>query len=370
MKKTRIGIDARLYFQTGVGTYLRNLLSYLPAALGSEIDLYVYVLPEDVASLKLPSQCTIRPVDARWHSISEQLVFYRALMKDELDLTHFTYFSYPFLYSRPFIATIHDLTPLLFKTGRASTHSSLFYEIKHRVFKFILMKQILNAQRIITPTATVKKQITEFYGAQLLSKIMPIYEGMNKELVEASRDTDSNKLLPGLSPEYLLYVGNFYPHKNVERLIMAYKLLQMEEKPPLVLAGPDNVFARALKKSIASSGITGIQFIHDTSHTELISLYKHARALVNPSLSEGFGLPLVEAAYVRCPVIASDIPVFHELLGDLYTKFDPTAVEDIVRALQTPIEKLKTASIPAEFSFKVMTEKTAMLYHDVLSDLS
>lgn len=368
MTKTRIGIDARLYFQTGVGTYIRNLLSFLPYALGKDTELVVYVLETEASKITVQDRCVVRPVNARWHSLAEQLLFYKNLMNDELDLMHFTYFSYPVLYSRPFIATIHDLTPLLFKTGRASTHLPILYEFKHRVFQYILKKQITDSKHIITPTVTVQNQIAHMYGAHTTEKITALHEGVSNELITAAKDPASNKFLPGLSQEYLLYVGNFYPHKNVERLIMAYKFLQMDHKPQLVLAGPANVFADSLKKAIESSGITGIQFIHDTSHTELVSLYKHARALVNPSLSEGFGLPLVEAAYLKCPIIASDIPVFHELLGDSFISFDPTSEKAISHALQTPVTQLKTAQIAKDCSFKIMTEKTAMLYYDVLAN--
>ena len=58
---------------------------------------------------------------------------------------HFTYFGYPVFYRRKFIATVHDLTPLLFKTGKASTKNPLIYGIKHFFFKHILRSQIENA---------------------------------------------------------------------------------------------------------------------------------------------------------------------------------------------------------------------------------
>ena len=137
MKK--IGIDARLYTQTGVGTYLRNLLNYLPASHPQSTKFFVYLLSKDVRAIDIPNdQFVIRGVDAPWHTIREQTVFYQALMHDRLDLMHFTYFSYPVLYKRPFIATVHDVTPILFKTGKASTLNPILFEMKHLAFRFVL----------------------------------------------------------------------------------------------------------------------------------------------------------------------------------------------------------------------------------------
>src|SRR5690606_5366249 len=89
-----------------------------------------------------------REVHSRWHSLSEQLAFYQVLMRDNLDLMHFTYFSYPVLYRRPFVATIHDVTPLIFKTGKASTLPGFLYEIKHSVFQYVMSQQLKNSRAV------------------------------------------------------------------------------------------------------------------------------------------------------------------------------------------------------------------------------
>src|SRR3990167_6334567 len=138
-----MGIDARLFNQTGVGVYLRNLLYYLEKINNRTITFYVYLLPDDFDKVSFKSKnFRKRPVNSRWHTLSEQLGFARALYQDNLDLVHFTYFSYPVLYKKKFIATIHDTTPLFFKTGKASTRNPLLYEIKFRAFQFIISQQL------------------------------------------------------------------------------------------------------------------------------------------------------------------------------------------------------------------------------------
>lgn len=366
MKHKRIGIDARLYFQTGVGTYVRNLLEYLPTYIDEQIEVFVYVLSGDVAKIKLNDpRFVVRPVSAHWHSLSEQTIFYHVLMQDRLDLMHFTYFSYPVLYTRPFVATVHDLTPLFFKTGRASQLHPMLYEIKHRTFRFILGRQIDLALRIISPTHSVKAQIAQVYGKFAAEKTQVITEGVNYELMDVVREPKP-ALAPHLPSSYFLYVGNFYPHKNVERLILAYRALAQAGKPALVLVGPDNFMARHMREIVDTYQMPDIHFIHAASHEELAALYMHARALINPSLSEGFGLPLVEAAYFGCPVIASDIPAFKELLGESYISFDPTSIEEMTSKLATDPKKLPPAALDQSFSFESMARELAELYAEQL----
>ncbi len=73
-------------------------------------------------------------------------------------------------------------------------------------------------------------------------------------------------------------------------------------------------------------------WLNDATDTELAFCYRNARALVYPSIIEGFGLPLVEALYYGCPVLASDIPVFHEIGGDHCTYFSLESSAQLGRA--------------------------------------
>ena len=357
-KIKKIGIDARLYFQTGVGVYLRNLIHYLPKFSDPSSRYYIYVLKKDSSKIILPKgNFILREVDSNWHSITEQIKFYGTLMKDDLNLMHFTYFSYPVLYRRPFIATIHDITPITFKTGRASTLPKWAYSLKHNIYKFILFQQIKNSMTIVVPTNAVKKNIIELYGANYSEKIKVIYEGVNHEFFEAKENISLKNKFP---VPFFLYVGNFYPHKNVEKLIEAFKIANVQT--PLVLAGPESYFSAKLKTLIDDKGIKNIYFFHPSKIEDMKFLYKNARALINPSLSEGFGLPLLEATYFGCPVIASDLPVFHETLGDDFVSFDPNDVSDIAKKLQT--NKLKSATNLSQFSFEKMTKEIVDIYND------
>jgi len=363
----KIGIDARLYFQTGVGTYLRNLLGNLQKIAPNDLTFHIYVLKQDEDKIEFNKKNFVkRPVTSSWHTFGEQTRFLYEIYKDKLDLMHFTYFSYPILYGRRFISTIHDTTPLFFKTGKASTKNPFAYEIKHKVFKTVLKTQIKNALKIITPTKTVKKQLTSLYGHSYGEKIIPIHEGVDRILQKAKENTALNKLF---KQPFFIYVGNFYPHKNIEMLIRAFSKIFNKHK--LVLVGPNDYFAKRLFQLIHTLNQDNrIVFYHNATPADLKFLYSHAEGLIHPSLSEGFGLPLLEAAYCNCPVIGSNIEVFKELLSDEYLSFDPHQETDLVNKINEFLAKkpiFDYKHILSKYSFEQMAKETLEIYMKVLA---
>ncbi len=364
MKK--IGIDARLYSQTGVGTYLKNLIYFLEKKDLKNKLIYIYLLPEDYKKLTFKNKNILkRKVYERWHTIGEQIGFAVKLYQDNLDLMHFTYFSYPIFYFRKFVATVHDVTPLLFKTGKASTKNKFIYDLKHLFFRWILRCQIARASKIITPTLTVRGQLETIYGKKISNKISPIYEGVNYQIMNSKE----NKSLGKKFTDFFIYVGNFYPHKNVQKLMEAFSKVKTSSK--LLLIGPNDYFsARILHYINIMKWTNKIVLISDSSIQDLIYFYKNAKALIHPSLSEGFGLPLIEAAYFNCPVIASDIRVFQELLDDNYLAFNPNDTDDIVEKINSFIEKkpkFDYKNIIDKYSFEKMTDETMKIYTEVLT---
>lgn len=356
-----LGIDARLITQTGVGVYTKNLLLNLDKILPSDWRVNVYLREEDFSSIKF-SRKNIHKIkaDFAWHSFDEQLGFLKLLNKDNNDLVHFTYFSYPIEYKKKFISTIHDLTPLLYKTGKASTKNPLIYNIKHLVLSHVLKTQLKNSKAIVTPTKSVRMELINVYGQKYAKKIISIYEGVSEEMKKISE----NKQLKNKFKDFLICVNNFYPHKNTEKLIKAFKNVKTSIK--LVLIGPDDFFAKRVEAVIKELNLEKrIVFFKNAKLDDLIFFYKNAKAIINPSVSEGFGLSLIEAAYFGCPIIASDIPVFNEVLGDAFIKFDPKNIDDIEAKIQYFIAnkpKFDYKSINAKYSFTKMANETLMLY--------
>jgi glycosyltransferase involved in cell wall biosynthesis len=154
-----------------------------------------------------------------------------------------------------------------------------------------------------------------------------------------------------MKDNYFLYVGNAYPHKNVEVLLHAAAKAGVR----VVFVGKEDFFYKRLG-------------IHPKTVTdaELFELYKNATALVFPSLMEGFGLPALEALSNNCPVIVSDIPVFHELLGNAAIYFNPRSVDDLVKCLKSAMVKRPPvdSSIVKKYSWQKMAKETVSVYED------
>lgn len=362
-----IGIDARLYYKTGVGTYIRNLLHYLNMNhQDKNITYHLFVLPGNHFDIKrVYPQFMVHSVNALWHSFNEQTRFLITLTNLKLDVMHFTYFGYPTFYTRPFITTVHDLTPLLFKTGKASTKNPLVYSAKFQLFKFVLQRQIQNAKHIITPTKTVKKTILEHFTSADPFKITTTYEGLDYEFPYVK---PNNQLLNQFKRPFFLYVGNFYPHKNVENLIRAFK--RVHTSYDLVLAGSQDFFHTKVKQRIIALSLQDrIHLYPNPTRADLKCMYTMCRALIHPSLSEGFGLPLVEAMSNNVPIIASNIGVFNELLSDQALYFDPHNQASITYAINSFINdpfKVDYNEWIERFSFKSMAAKTFELYEKIV----
>lgn len=128
---------------------------------------------------------------------------------------------------------------------------------------------------------------------------------------------------------FLLFIGSPAPNKNLARAIDAFGALRRDDISFVMVGKAANVFSRnVLQERPAHVLETG-----RLTDAEIIALYGHARALVFPSLYEGFGIPPLEAMRENCPVLASDIPVLREVCGEAALYFDPLETASISRAM-------------------------------------
>lgn len=363
--KKRIGIDARLINQTGVGTYIKNLVNSIDL---NQYQVYLLLRSEDKNQITIPKNFIPIITDFRWHSFSEQFSYLRLLNSLNLDLVHFTYFSYPILYRKPFIITIHDLIPIKFPTGKASTLPFLFYWLKNLIAKVVFLLGVRNSQFVITPSESVKAQVKKLVGDD--RKIVVTYEGIDWELLNIEREKNKKSYQNPPKP-YWLYVGNFYPHKNIPRLLEAYGAL--DEAPILVLKGPQDAFVNEIKSLVGKLGLNKkVIFLHDRlTGVEMRDLIKDASLLIQPSLEEGFGLPPLEASFLKVPVVVSKLPIFDEILGKNYLSFDPYSVISIRQALIKALKnQIKHIVIDTKiYSFDKMALETKNIYVQALKKL-
>lgn len=360
----KLGIDARLLTQTGVGVYTRNLLQFLPKYLPADSEVFVFVRSRDKDMVPNANRYRIIESNYRWHTFGEQAGFLVQLLAQRLDLMHFTYFSYPVLYRRSFVSTIHDLTPVLFKTGKASTRSAVEYYPKFFAMSRVISSAVKNSVAVITPTKFVKKQLMGMYSVDG-NKIHAIAEGISEELKSTKENSELKKRF---SKPFFIYIGNFYPHKNVEVLIRTFE--NVDKKYNLVLVGPQDFFSAHVERVIKERALSDrISFFYNATLSDLVFFYKNAQALIHPSLSEGFGLTPIEAIHFGCPVVASDIEVFKETLGDDYISFDPNSEESLLNAINKvgEVKDRRVRKSGRNFSFDKMAKETAEVYKTVAS---
>jgi len=362
----RIGIDARLINETGVGRYIRNLIDEL-SRIHTPHTFVVFLPKHAYDAFVIPNNhWEKRVADVHWHTLKEQIVMPKLFRSARLDIVHVPYFNIPVFSSVPFVVTIHDLTILHFKTGKATTLPYLWYLLKRIGYQCILRIGVWRAKTIITVSKTVKQDIIQSLHVSP-DKISVTYEGVDPHLWDSREPTKKGESLNLESP-YVLYVGNAYPHKNLHTLIRGFELFLKTKKGEdfhLVLVGSDSFFYNTLKKWVASRpGFNRIFFTGPISDAQLIDAYMHASALVLPSLSEGFGLPGLEALQLGCPVVCSDIPIFHEILGPSAYFFDPYSEEGLAATLEQIVGKKEQThpTIPSMFSWGKMAKQTLSIY--------
>jgi len=381
----KIGIDCRLWNESGVGRYIRNLIENLQA-IDKKNEYVLFVGSENKEEILKQVQndnVKIVKADIRWHTIEEQLQFPSILNKEDLDLVHFPYFSVPIFYNKPFVVTIHDLILHHFPTGEASTLPLPLYYLKHLAYKYVIKHAAQKAEKIITVSKATKKEIIDYLGVDK-NKIVVIYEGVGEEI--------TNTKYSILNTQYFLYVGNAYPHKNLDNLIEAFDLLchpelvsrsesnrdydRRQDDIKLVLIGKEDYFYKRLKEKVKKMGLEkSVKFLGEVSDEELASLYKNARCFVMPSLMEGFGLPVLEAMANKCLVLASDIPAVREICGDAAIYFNPYDNEDIASKMKALYsndtyhysDKIKKGFRKARmFSWEKMARETLTVYENCL----
>ena len=362
----RIGIDARLWSEehAGLSRYVRELVSNL-AQIDSKNQYFLF-LPKKFLKIKLPPNFKKIAADFPIYSIAEQTKFLKLINQYQLDLFHFTAFNHPVFYKKPCVITVHDLIIFLFPSKQKK---SFFHRAVARI---ILLSALGKAKKIIVPSNSTKNDLVKYFKADP-AKIVPIYHGVPKQFYPRSKEEIEKFLAQKkILPPFLLYIGQWRPHKNLVNLILAFNLARAKVPFKLVLGGkPDyQPVLDQIKKSPFKNDIKILGFVKDE---ELPLWYAGALAFIFPSLAEGFGYPVLEAAAVGTPVLASNATSLPEVLGEAGFYFNPKNPAEIADCM---VQILKDSELRKElaqkslkqakkFSFKKMAQKTLSVYQEV-----
>jgi alpha-1,3-rhamnosyl/mannosyltransferase len=266
------------------------------------------------------------------------------------------------------VVTIHDLIPLVGHETWASSWDRAFYQAR-------LAGVVERSTAIIVDSFATRSLVVDRFPA-CESKIHVIHLAAGPQFVEKS--VDGRSLLrygiDGLDRRIIVSVGVFTERKNMSRFLDAFASLPADSKKDIlvVLTGSrrkNNPYP-PIREAIARNGLEKcVLVVPNLPQTDLITLYNLAYALVFPSLSEGFGLPVLEAMQCGCPVITSNRSSLPEAGGDAALYCDPEDRESMAAALERILSDTGLRSLLIQKGLKQAAlftwEKTAIATHAV-----
>jgi glycosyltransferase involved in cell wall biosynthesis len=364
MQPKTIVIDAR-ELRTSSGRYVERLLHYLQ--LVDKVNYYrVLLKPVDIDGWQ-PANKNFSKVscDHKEFSFDEQIGLRKQIERLKPDLVHFAFAQQPVWYKGKTITTVHDLTTLRFNNPDKQL---IIFKIKQRIYNFVIKKAVRKSAATITPTNFVKQDVLQLTGIDA-QRVHVTYESADPIQSPATA-------LPYLqNQKFIMYVGRPTPHKNLARLIEAFALLRLQHPGLLlVLAGKKDANYHRIAASVPKNLKPSIVFTDFISEGQLRWLYENCQAYVFPSLSEGFGLPGLEAMIHGAPVVSSNATCLPEIYGSAAQYFDPLDVQAMADSIHLVLSdsKLRTSLIAAgnkqvgNYSWQRMGEQTLAIYQHAL----
>jgi len=304
--KSRIVIDIRMINNSGIGTYIQNIICGIVNNYEKK-NIILLIKPNfDYSNilndLKFNNFKIIK-INSSIYSIGEQFEIYIKLFKYKIDLYWVPHYNIPILLQAKLLVTIHDIWHIVDKTSnrflRKFYAKVLFYLIKIKKTNIIAVSnftknEIISHTNILYNITVIKNGIDKFWKSNKL------YKNNNK----------------------ILYVGNIKKHKNVDLLINAFKEINISSYKLLLIGNSDLFFKE-------NNFNNNIEFINEIDRENLIEYYNNARLLVLPSRYEGFGFTPLESMACECPALVADSGSIKEICKDGAFYFNLNKEDDL-----------------------------------------
>ena len=298
-------------------------------------------------------------------------VFVASVLKQQhLDVFHSPAYVIPMQYNRPSVVTVHDLA--------IYQHPSWFPPKQTLSRSLLVPRSIKKADKVIAVSNATKKSIRQLFKVPE-ERIATVYEGFTKgeRVTKATKEAVKKKF--GLSDDFILFVGTVEPRKNLVSLVKAFdhfmnENFQRHKGLQLIIAGGRgwkyNQIFRTIARAKWSANVRVIGYI---THEEKIALLESCVFFAFPSLWEGFGLPVLEAASLGVPVLTSKVSALPEVAGDgaLYARPDSVrSIQDGITTLMRSTAKRKVlATKGKEHSKQFSWVRCAKETHDVYASV-
>lgn len=329
--------------RTGVGRYAFELAKALLAH--GEVELHLVwqsvrreLPPEDLAQIDRAILHTGRILPGpllmkMWNRLGFPAI---ETFAGRADLVHGPAAMLPPSRTRARVLTIHDL------------HFMRHPEHAHRQGGGFLARHLpkaaSKATRIIVPTEETAKDVVALLGVDRVKIDVIPYGGAEEFLAEPSdaQWAEFEHRFERIPERFWLTIATIEPRKNLSTLLDAQEQLaaRIADAPTLVLVGPTGWERREVVDRIAEMKALGLVTMPGYIDPLIIGcLCRRAEAMILPSFAEGFGMPILEALASGCPVLCSDIPVFHEVTGGNARFFDPHRAESVAEAMRDALNR-------------------------------
>lgn len=364
-----IFLDARFYGRSGIGRYVDGLYK---AILDAEPDIKIivagntYRLNESVFKTH-----KIIPYTSPIYSLNEQIKGSQLIKRfnKSVDVFHIPHYNAPWFLPKNSVVTVHDLTQFIFP--------EFFGRIKPIAAKIVLKNALKKAGRIIADSESTKRDLEDHYP-QFADKIKVIYPGISGYFKPLSKNNISAfKKNKGIS-DYILCVGNRKATKNINRLLEVFSIIKKRHNNlQLIIIGEkfskvDGVDAMIKQLSLKDDAVKEVV---KASDEELLNYYCGAKALIHPSLYEGFGFTPMEAMACGIPVVVSNTSSLPEICGDAAMYFDPYSASDMAEKINFVLENVEIRKTLIEkglnrsrlFTWDRCSENTLKVFEEVLN---
>lgn len=364
MHMKKLTVDLRMYRHSGIGRYLRNLFPLVLPLL--DVDRVKVLSQSEIlegATWLTDPRIELIEEPAGIYSLAEQALVLRPVYR-ERNVLWVPHYNVPMYYGGPMVVTMHDLAPM-------AMPEILDNAIKRAYAAMLIRRAAKQAAEILCVSDFTAREVKERLGVSE-SKITVTYPGLDVGWPKTALPHVESDGLP-----YILYVGNVKPNKNLGLLLRAFGRIWGEVPYRLVLAGKIRGFGTEDLSVIHQAEAMGdrVRFTGEISDNELMSLYAGAKALCLPSLYEGFGLPLLEAMQLGCPVLCSTAGALPEVAADAALYFDPKDEAGLARRLvqvedSDLMDSLKQAGRRRveKFSFARCASQTAAVLNRVIKE--